>query len=51
MDLLALNRLIAAAIATWTRPRHPRTIRPVKSPCSISQEYADAHSQRLARRA
>jgi hypothetical protein len=51
MDLLALSRFIAAAIATCTWPRHPRTISPVKSLCSISQECADAHSQRLARRA
>jgi hypothetical protein len=26
MDLLALNRFIAATIATWTWARHPRTI-------------------------
>ena len=45
MDLLALNRFIAATIATWTWPRHPRTICAIKSLCSISQEYADAHSQ------
>jgi len=45
LDLLALNRFTAAAIATWTRPRHPRTICPVKSLCSISQEFADAHSK------
>jgi len=32
MDLLALSRFIAAAIATWTWPRHPRTISPVKVP-------------------